>query len=54
MVGRRRTTKQCVECSEKITGTKDYCALCHAKILEKLKNRRRKRSITSSGGGKTD
>jgi hypothetical protein len=43
MAGRRKTIKQCVECGEKITGVKDYCAPCHAKILEKLKKGRRKK-----------
>ncbi len=38
MVGRRRETKNCVECGKAITGYKDYCTPCHEMILEKIKN----------------
>ncbi|GBE18277.1 hypothetical protein BMS3Abin16_00872 [archaeon BMS3Abin16] len=54
MAGRRKTIKHCVECGEKITGIKDYCAPCHAKILEKIKEVKRKKYKTDSGWGKAD
>jgi uncharacterized OB-fold protein len=41
MVGRRNKDKKCVECGKKISGFKDYCPPCHAKILEKIRNKKR-------------
>jgi len=43
MVGRKKEVKKCVVCGKKINGTKDYCAECHAKILEKMRSLRRER-----------
>lgn len=45
MVGRRSKEKKCVECGKKISGFKDYCAPCHERILEKIKNSRRERKF---------
>ncbi len=38
MAGRRKETKNCVECGKAIGGYKDYCAPCHEKILEKIRS----------------
>jgi predicted amidophosphoribosyltransferase len=48
MAGRRKSIKLCVECGEKITGMKDYCTPCHAKILEKIRKGRRKKPQPNS------
>ncbi len=53
MVGRRKETKNCVECGKAIGGYKDYCAPCHERILEKIKNlkkiKRNRNKLPSSG-----
>jgi hypothetical protein len=48
MAGKRKTIKHCVECGDKISGIKDYCATCHASMLEKMKEVRRKKFRTDS------
>jgi predicted nucleic acid-binding Zn ribbon protein len=47
MAGFKKTIKYCGECGKKIKGKKDFCTSCHAKILEKIKER--KKSKTTSG-----
>ncbi len=46
--GKQNIIKQCFECGAEIKGAKDYCEPCHTKILEKLKKRRRKKSLKSN------
>jgi len=41
MAGRRKEIKSCVVCGKKITGFKDYCAICHRKILEDMNSKKR-------------
>ena len=53
MVGRRKETKNCVECGKAIGGYKDYCAPCHEMVLERIKNlkkiKRNRNKFPSSG-----
>lgn len=53
MVGRRKEEKNCVECGKRISGFKDYCTSCHAKILEKIKNSKkgRKKGLNTLAAG---